>query len=195
MNRVRLISVIVGLAVVLGGPAAAIGAPSGNAFGHTIRFDVVQFVQGTVFTGGTALSRDATTGDTVLLTASGQAKPGKGDAAGGGTFEHRHSNGVLVARGVWIANSAASWNHVDGTLVGAGLADGIGVIDDTAAGNLVLNVTLMPEAGGSPSAVLTVHCTLVGSPPTQQEGVTLDVGSLHFTPVHEEGFTVFHVLN
>ena len=147
-----------------------------------------------MLSGGTALSRDAATSDTVLLTGSGQAKPGQGDAAGGGTFVHRHSNGVLVARGVWIANSVASWEPVDGTLVGAGLTDGIGHLDATAAGNLRLNVTLMPEGGGSLHAVLTVHCQLIGSPETQLEGVTVDVGSFHFVPVHDEGFTLFHDL-
>ena len=191
MNRLRIISLIAGLAVVLALPAAASG---GKALGHTLRFDIVQFDQATVLTGGTALSRDAATGDTVRLTASGQAKPGQGDAAGGGTFVHRHSNGVLVARGVWIANSVASWEPVDGTLVGAGLTDGIGHLDATAAGNLRLNVTLMPEGGGSLPAVLTVHCQLIGSPETQLEGVTVDVGSLHFVPVHDEGFTLFHDL-
>ena len=198
MNRFKIISLIAGLAVVLALPAAAAGAPGGKALGHTLRFDVVQFAGDpglTVFAGGTALSRDATTGDAVVLTGSGQAKPGQGDAAGGGTFVHRHSNGVLVAQGVWIANSVASWEQVDGTLVGAGLTDGIGHIDATAAGNLRLNVTLVPDgAGGSLTGVVTIHCQLIGSPETQQEGVSLDVGPFHFVPVHDEGFTLFHDL-
>ena len=191
MNRLRIISLIAGLAVVLALPTAASG---GKALGHTLRFDVVQFAQDTVFTGGTAMSRDAATGDTVVVTASGQAKPGQGDAAGGGTFVHRHSNGVLVARGVWIANSVASWEPVDGTLVGAGLTDGIGHLDATAAGVLRLNVTLMPEGGGSLPAVLGIHCQLIGSPATIGEGVTVDVLSFHFVQVEEEGFTLFHDL-
>ena len=192
MNRFKIISLIAGLAIVLALPAAATG---GNALGHTIRFDVIQFAQDTILTGGTALSRDAATGDTVLLTASGQAKPGQADAAGGGTFVHRHSTGAVVARGVWIANSIASWTSAGGSIAGVGLTDGIGHIDATLSGVLLLNVTLMPDTGGSLPAVLGIHCNLPGSTdPTIEEGLSVDVASLHFVPVEEEGFTLFHDL-
>jgi len=196
MNRLRLISVIAGLAVTLAGPAAAIGAPSGNAFGHTIRFDVIQFAQDTVIlAGGSALAEDHATGDTVAVTATGQFKPGTGDAAGGGTFVHRQ-NGSVFASGVWVADSVASWEPAHGSLAGIGLTDGIGHIEDTAGGILFLNVTLLPDGGGSLPAVLGIHCVLPGSTnPAIEEGISVEVGPFDFEQVEEEGFTLFHVLS
>lgn len=197
MSRLRLASVMVGLAIALAGPTAAAGAPSGNAFGHTVRFDVIQFAQDTVIlAGGSALAEDHATGDTVAVTATGQFKPGTGDAAGGGTFAHRHANGSLVASGVWVADSVASWEPAHGSLAGIGLTDGIGHIEDTAGGIVFLNVTLLPDAGGSLHAVLGIHCVLPGSTnPLIEEGISVEVGPFDFEQVEEEGATLFHVLS
>ncbi len=200
MNRLRLLSVIAGMAVVLAGPAAATGAPGGKALGHTVRFDVVQFAnagpEGTaILAGGSALAEDDATGDTVTVTGTGQAKGGGDDASGGGTFVHRHSNGSLVASGVWVADSVAGWEPANGSLAGLGLTDGIGHIEDTSGGVLFLNVTLLPDAGGSLPAILGIHCVLPGSTnPSIEEGVSLEAGPFHFEQVEEGGATLFHVL-
>ncbi len=187
---------MVGLAMVLAGPTAAAGAPSGNALGHTVRFDVIQFAQGSVIlAGGSALAEDHATHDTVAVTATGQFKPGTGDAAGGGTFTHRHADGSLVASGVWVANSVASWATAQGNLAGFGLTDGIGHLGDVTGGIVFLNVTLLPDGGGSLRAVLGIHCVLNdGTDPSIVEGVSVEVGRFHFEQVAEEGATLFHVL-
>jgi len=195
MNRLRLVSVIVGLVVALAGPTAAAAAPPGNAFGEWVRFDVPRIVHDTVLAGGSAVARDAATGDTQTVTATGVSNPGgTGLAVGFGTFSHRHANGSLVASGVWIARSVVSWRPAGGTLAGLGLTDGIGDIHTTSAGVLLLNVTLFPFGGSPKPGVLGIHCQLPGSSdPSIEEGVSLDVGPFHFEPVEEGGLTVFHI--
>lgn len=194
MSRLRLVSVMVGLAIVLAGPTAAAGAPSGNALGHTIRFDVIQFTEdGVILAGGSALAEDDFTGDTVAVTATGQFKPGTGDAAGGGTFRHHHAAGGADTTGVWIADGVASWKTAHGNLAGFGLTDGIGHLGDVTGGIVFLNVTLFPDGGPSLPAVLGIHCVLEdGTDPSIEEGISVEVGPFDFEQV--EGATLFHVL-
>jgi len=67
-----------------------------------LRWDIVTVNSGVVVAGGTALSKDAATGDTVSLTGSGQANPEERTAAGGGTFVHRHADGTVFASGAFV---------------------------------------------------------------------------------------------
>ncbi len=157
-----------------------------------LRWDLVQIVQGVVLAGGTDVARDAASKDTISLTGSGQAEPEEHEAAGGGTFVHKHENGSEVAHGVYFVTGFNSFRNGGGTLVGAGATDGIGEIDETSSGILSLNVRLRPSGGGSLDAVLTVNCDLPGATFAIEEGVTLTVGTLHF--VQKEGATLFHVL-
>ncbi len=192
MNRPKLTSL--GLGLVLGVLIAATGAGAGGtgALGHTYRYDLVQVVQSTVLAGGSDQAMDATSHDTVTLTGSGEFKPGARDAAGGGTFVHRHADGSEVAHGVWVVTGFVSWQNLGGSLAGTGLTNGVAHDGDETAGIVTLNVRLLP-AGGSPvNGVLEVHCELPGSSPPTKEGVVLKVGPFNFT--QGGGLTVFNDL-
>jgi len=164
--------------------------------GHFVRWDIVQIINGVVLPGGTAVSQDAATGDRVSLTGSGQAKPAPRQATGGGTFVHRHADGTVFAQGVYYVTGFVSWNPAGGSLVGTGLIDGVGPIDETSSGDLALRVHLVPNGGGAGlDGVLTIHCHLPGAVRDIPEGVSLAVGPFHFEPVEGQGFTLFHILH
>jgi hypothetical protein len=191
MQRPKLISLAIGIAVgVLLAATGAASAPPGNARGHTVRFDLIQIIQGTALAGGTDRATDEATGDFVEATGSGQLKAGGNDAAGGGTFVHRHADGSEVAHGVWRVTGLRSWEPLAGTFPAP--FDGIGHIEDAHAGIAALDVVLVPEGGSEVSAVLTVYCHFPDTPKDIEEGISLDVGSFHFT--QDGGFTLFHVL-
>lgn len=194
MHRGKL-TLLLSLAAVVAlvGSSAAAGSSDHErqARGHELRWDIVQATQSVVLAGGSAVATDATTLDTITLTGSGGAEPGEREATGGGTFVHRHANGNEVAHGVFVVRGFVSFGPAGGTLEGTGLTDGIGEIDETSAGILTLNVRLLPSGGGSVNAVLGIHCELPGETFAVHEGVTLDVGTLHFRQT--SGLTLFHV--
>ena len=166
-----------------------------RALGLHVRFDLVQIVQGTALAGGKDVGLDGPTGDTVELTGSGEFTPGAGNAAGGGTFVHKHSNGTEVAHGVWVVAGFASWRPGGGSLPSV-LTDGIGEIAETSAGIVALHVQLVPEGGESAlNAILEVHCHLPGASFDTEEGIRLIVGPFVFDqdPVLH-GVTLFHIL-
>src|SRR5437879_504218 len=70
------------------------------------RWDLVQRTPASsvtvVVAGGTDVARDAATSVRISLTGSGEVRPHKGKATGGGTFVHRHSNGNEVGHGVYV---------------------------------------------------------------------------------------------
>ncbi len=156
-----------------------------------LRWDLIQIVQGVILAGGTDVGRDAATGDMVSLTGSGDARPGKHRATGGGTFVHKHANGSEVAHGVYVVTGFKSFVNGGGSLVGSGLTDGIDELNKTTGGLLSLSVRLMPASGGSADGVLEVHCELPGGRP-DTEGIRLSV--LTFKFAQASGFTLFHVL-
>src|SRR5882762_3391440 len=59
-----------------------------RALGHTVRWDLIQIVQGTALPGGADVGINAPTGDTFTVTGSGDAEPAEADAAGGGIIVH-----------------------------------------------------------------------------------------------------------
>lgn len=171
-------------------------APAGLAqqrqvLGHHVRFDLIRVVQGVALTGGENVGRDTATGDTVRLTGSGDFKPATADAAGGGTFVHRHANGTEVAQGVWVVTGFVSWEPAGGFLP-LSLTDGIGEVSEASAGIVTIHVVLKPSSGGQVPATLSVNCALPGAAFPIEEGITLNVGSLVFE--QHGGLTVFHVL-
>ena len=165
-----------------------------RALGLHVRFDLVQIVQGTALAGGKDVGLDGPTGDTVELTGSGEFTPGIGNAAGGGTFVHKHSDGTEVAHGVWVVTGFASWRPGGGSFP---LTDGIGEVAEASAGIVALHVRLFPEGvESSLNATLEVHCVLPGASFDTEEGIRLTVGSLFVfeqDPVLH-GFTLFHIL-
>jgi len=158
-----------------------------------LRWDLVAVGSGAVVPGGTDVATDAASSDMVSLTGSGFARPDEGTASGGGTFVHRHSNGTEVAHGVYVVTGFKSFQNAGGTLVGTGLTDAIGRLDETTGGVLSLDVSLLPDGGSPLAAVLGVHCSLPGSSPVV-EGATLSVGNFNFMQT-EGSLTLFHVLD
>ncbi len=189
----RQVLIGAGAAGALGALAPTAALAGDNGRGKLVRWDLVQVVGGVVLVGGTNDSRDSATKDVVHLTGSGQAEPATGEAAGGGTFVHQHSDGTEFAHGVYLVTGFNSFRNAGGSLaLVPGLKDGVGEIGETTAGILSLKVRLVPSSGDSHDGVLTVDCNLPSAGFPIEEGITLSVGPFHFT--QHGGFTVFHVL-
>jgi hypothetical protein len=163
-----------------------------------LRWDLIRIHDGVILSGGTDVAK-ASNGDTVSVTSSGEAQPNAQTATGGGTFIHRKSNGKLVAQGVYFVTGFTSFVPASpgGNLVGSGLTDGIGTLEQTAGGVLSVNIHAIVDAppdiaGGTVDAVLGIDCG-VGST-TIKEGNTLSVAALGINFVQDTGFTLFHVL-
>ncbi len=163
-----------------------------------LRWDLAQVIQGTVLAGGTVHARDATIGDMVTLTGSGEARPDDRTAAGGGTFLHQHADGSEVAHGVYVVTAFNSFKNGHGSLSNTPLTDGIGHKNQSDSGILRLGIKSFLPSGGSIEAKLGVECALPGDTSGAVEGITLDVTvaglTFHFRQVPEGGVTVFHAL-
>jgi len=164
-----------------------------------LRWDLVVARFGAVVPGGSDDGIDASTFDTITLTGSGFARPHKGTASGGGTFVHRHADFSFVDAGVFVVTGFNSFNNGGGSLLGTGLTDTIGELDETTGGVLSLNVSAV-GASMPFNAVLEVHCSLPGGSPTT-EGIRLVVAQLGLDfqqPTRGGGIlsgaTLFHVL-
>jgi len=199
MIRPRLVSLGIGLVL---GVLLAAGGASGSASsssvngGNLIRWDLSQIVQGTVLCCGTNVAKDATTGDTLTLTGSGEARTNRhgGSAAGGGTFVHErpHGHGAeVVAQGIYVVTGFVSLTDGAGTLP---IPDGIGRASDARAGLLTLDVQFQPDGGTPVAGELTIQCVLPGNtlPPGTEEGIVVEVGPFEFEPAG--GVTLFHIL-
>jgi hypothetical protein len=215
------------LGLVLGvllAAASATSSPSGNDrddqgqqengshHNRFVRWDLVLIVNGVAVAGGTDVATDAATKDTIALTGSGQVEPREEEAAGGGTFVHKHADGSLVAKGAYVVTGFVSWQRLrGGNFSKTGLVDGIGNgpgssedEGEPSSGILTVNVRFVPD-GTAPSAgidgVLSVHCDLPDTVGGDFEGVTVTVASLNldFTPAanvdpNAHGVTLFHRL-
>lgn len=80
-----------------------------RALGHTVRWDLVQIVQGTALSGGMDVGIDAATGDTFTLTGSGATKPAEADAAGGGIIVHHFAATNTDSTAVYVVTGFISW--------------------------------------------------------------------------------------
>jgi hypothetical protein len=172
---------------------------------QTVRWDLVKIVQRTVLAGGKDVGKDAATRDTITLTGSGDARPGAFNAAGGGTFVHRHredrrhsgrhggddrddDRNDIKVRGIYVVTGFIDWRPAGGTL---DVADGIGRRAEASAGILTLSVRLFPAEGGHRDGVLTVNARLRGETFDIDGGITLAVDGFFF--VQDEGAALFHV--
>ena len=193
----RKLRSILGLGVVLILSLAVMApqvAQGGTGLGHPkVRWDFVQIGGAgptlTGLPGGTDIGRDAATGDTVELTASGIVVPFRGDVTGGGTFLHKHADGSVFARGFYVLTGFVSWERRPGTFPLPN--DGVGHLANASAGVLVVNIRAFPDGGPSADGVLTIFCHFPDTPGPNDEGFTLDVASFHF--VQAGGITLFHV--
>ncbi len=182
-------------------------ASTGAAPRSVIRWDLPQFVGNVVLAGGSDVSTDAKTGDTVELTGSGQAETVEGEAAGGGTFVHMNASGTVLAQGAYQVIDFISWKRLTGgSLSGTGLIDGIGNgtgghpnEGEETSGVLKLRVRFIPVVSGSPqpgvNGVLIINCHLPGTTVFVQEGVQVKVPSFNLNFTQTSGFTLFHALH
>jgi hypothetical protein len=157
-----------------------------------LRWDLVTFTGGFVLPGGTDVGKDVASGDTVSLTGSGQAEPKDEEANGGGTFVHRAGDGTERAHGIYVVTGFRSFTRPGGSLVGVGVTDGIGELEDTIGGIVALDVSVMPSSEPAHPGVLTVDCNLPGGDSSIHEGITLAFGPHRF--VQDTGATLFHLL-
>jgi hypothetical protein len=166
--------------------ATALARP--RAHQRTVRWDLVQVVQGTALAGGADVAKDAATGDTFTLTGSGNAEPAEREAAGGGTIVHHFANGRPDAAGVYVVTGFHGWQPGGGQLP---IADGIGEVSETSAGVLTLAIRIFRASGGFSDATLTVNCRLPGATVDVEEGIELSVGA--FNAKQNGGVTLFHL--
>jgi hypothetical protein len=222
MRRSRIIFLALGLVLgVLVAATTATGTHSRSAGDQRgggggrpdafVRWDLVQAVNGVAVPGGTDISTDATTHDTIALTGSGQFEPREQEAAGGGTFVHEQANGTLVAKGSYLVTGFVSWQPLKGgNFAATGLVDGIGNgpgsskdENEPTSGIVTLDVRLVPDGtapGKGIDAVLSIHCNLPQTIGGDFEGFTLALGSFDFTAVANadpmaHGITLFHRLS
>jgi len=174
---------------------SAVFADDGEDVG-LLRWDLVQLIQGTALAGGMVRAKDAATGDVVTLTGSGEARPDDRNAAGGGTFMHKHADGSEVAHGIYVVTAFKSFKNGHGSLSPTPLQDGIGHKNQTDSGILSLGIKAFAVGAAGPiDAKLGVECALPNDTSGAVEGITLDVLTFHFKQVEEGGFTLFHVLD
>jgi len=159
-----------------------------------LRWDLVRILQGVLLTGGENTAKDHATGDVLTVTGSGEAAPKKRMATGGGTFVHKHANGTEVAHGVYTVTGFQSFKAAGGSLVGAGLIDGVGTLQQTMGGVLMMHVKALASDGRTVTGVLGVDCALPGIEFPVEEGVTFSVPVFNLNFTQAGGFTAFHVL-
>ena len=114
-------------------------------------------------------------GDNVTFFGSGTWSMATGQVWASGSFFHRHPNGSLAARAVWVVTGVESF-HSFGTIPGTPLEGGV----------LVLDVKFYPPEG-APFTVndFTITCVVGSPPPGAEEGVT--VASIGLTePVDQQ---------
>jgi len=201
------LSLVVGASLVATAGGGTQKDTAASAQDHQfVRWDLVEFVGGIILAGGSDISTDAATGDTVELTGSGHAEPLESEAAGGGTFVHKNEEGETLAKGAYYVTGFKSWERLDGgSLDATGLIDGIGNgpganpnEHEPTSGVLKLTVRFVPVVGGEPQAgvngIIRINCHLPETSEFVREGVRVMVPSfdLDFRPT--SGVTLFHAL-
>ena len=120
----------------------------------------------------------ASNGDTITIASTGKFHVAPHKASGGGTFEHRASDGTLLASGTFTVARLTSFQSF-----GCGVAGGEPLPANFCGGRVVLpvNVVAHPAAGGTEEfdAVMTITC-LVGDqvPAGAEESVAFAIPGL-----------------
>lgn len=190
--------------MALGGAGPAVAGSDG---GTTVRFDIAKVVPGAVVVGGTTISTATApagfVGDTLALTATGTAEPAEVEAAGGGTFVHKASNGSVRTSGFYRVTRFISWQLTSGSFAATGLADAIGnaAEGEPHAGVLTVGITFYAGGKAVGTGRMVITCALPGAPAGLEEGVTViahPAGTnifVRFTEKTAAGPTLFHVLH
>jgi hypothetical protein len=208
-RTIRMFAVTILLIGVMGGLTGTASNASTNTAGASasnsdgarsqdvlIRWDIIDIdpQAGVLTAGGTAVSEDPTSHDTLTFTSSGQAEPAGHEANGGGTFVHRHADGSVVARGVYVVTGFVSFKPLAGSLTGTPLIDGIGEKDEAHSGILTVRISVYVGGKVVATARLAVHCALPGAPSSAFEGATVKVhNGPDFSKIVDDGPNVFHV--
>jgi hypothetical protein len=177
--------------IVSMGMAVAPAFAQPRALGHTVRWDLVQIVQGTALAGGVDVGIDAATGDTFRLTGSGDAEPAERDAAGGGIIIHHFAATNTESTAVYVVTGLISWEPGGGQLA---VVDGIGHASEASAGILKLAIRIFLPTGAFRDATLTVNCHLPGATVDVEEGIQLTIAGTPINVSQHGGVTLFHVL-
>jgi hypothetical protein len=142
------------------------------------RFDILGFdaTTNSIVAGGSA-SSTAADGSQITITARIFFEPNdSGDATGGGTWQTQDVNGAVTGSGTYNATRLDAFDAAPGTLVGAGVNDGIGNIADAHAGLAVFTIRYSDGTRG----VLVSSCSLIGTPAAIFEGFTATKGAVDF---------------
>ena len=164
-----------------------------------VRWDILAENPSSAVPGG---SESATAADGSMITLSTQSS--------GNTFIMSASGNVVhpVGEGTWsvfppssTTPSATGTYQVTGidffavapgTLVGAGITDSIGDINETAAGLAVFRIAYSDGSTGD----LVFSCALIGTPPDVFEGITATKGAVDYlnsVPPPGDAGTLFHI--
>jgi hypothetical protein len=159
------------------GVLGALGIPTAVFADDTkVRWDIisVDFTTLTLSAGGMA-SAQANNNSKITLTGSGTFGSGEDDGVtGGGTWKTFDPSGTPTGSGTYDVKRLVSWLPAPGSPPLP--HDNIGDPEDTSAGLAVLRIGYSDGSRG----VLTVSCTLVGSPAAIFEGVTATKGFVDY---------------
>jgi hypothetical protein len=178
----------------------AIVAPAANAQAKHVRWDIisVNFGTGVISAGGSASAFAGFVSDVSEITLTGTgtfvapANGGGSDTVtGGGTW----TIDTPSASGTYEVKGLVRFDESPGTLVGSGLTDKIGDIEDAVAGLAVLTIQYSDGDRG----ILVVSCNITGA--SIFEGVTASKGPVdyrkseapEFFGTTGENLTAFHI--
>ena len=161
-----------------------------RALGHTVRWDLVQIVQGTALAGGVNVGINAANGDTFTLTGSGAAEPAEADAAGGGIIVDHIVATNVNSTGVYVVTGFISWQPGGGQLQAV---DGIGRTSEASAGILKMTIRIFLPSGAFRDGTLTVNCRLPGATVDVEEGIQLTIAGAPINVEQHGGITLFHI--
>lgn len=180
------------------GVLGALGMPAAVFADDTkVRWDIVNvnFATLTLLAGGMA-SALANDNSKIALSGSGRFGSGEDDGVtGGGTWKTFNPGGTLTGSGTYRVRRLVSWERAPGTPPLP--HDSIGNRADESAGLAVLRIRYSDGSRG----VLTVSCSLVGTPSGVLEGVTATKGFVDYwnrqAPVAgvQGNRTNFHVMS
>ncbi len=163
-----------------------------------VRWDIisVNFATLTLSAGGIASAR-AHDSSKITLTGSGTFGSSEdGGVSGGGTWATFDPAGAPAGSGTYKVKRLVSWEPAPGTPPLP--HDAIGDRSDESAGLAVLRIRYSDGSRG----VMTVSCTLVGSPAAIFEGVTATKGAVDYwnaetppAPPGNANRTNFHILD
>lgn len=165
----------VGVLGALGIPTTVFAESDNGGDDGTLRWDLVSLILPDIRAGGddTAMAEGEST---LNLSGSGTFTPGHPrQVTGGGTWRTTNTD-VPGGPGTYRVTELVSWVPAPGTLVGSGLVDHIGTLQDTRAGLAVFRIKYSDGLDG----ILFLSCNLTGTPKSVDEGINASRGFVNF---------------